>query len=105
MAELKYAQKSGATHIFFYVQTFIGNRTKADESFDSSNPLDWTNRKMLHRIVPPTCCHRTDILFNIWFQDKYFHVKYFRQKVHIYNFMCYNIVDAGHNYQDSQGII
>ena len=35
MGELQYAQTSSATRIFFYVQTFIGNRTNGEESFDS----------------------------------------------------------------------
>ncbi len=38
MGELQYAQTSGATRIFFYVQTFIGNRTNGEESFDSHPP-------------------------------------------------------------------
>ena len=44
MGELKYAQTSGATRKFFYVQTFIGNRTNGEESFDSHPPfgLTWT---------------------------------------------------------------
>ena len=44
MGELQYAQTSGATRIFFYVQTFIGNRTNREESFDSHPPfgLTWT---------------------------------------------------------------
>ena len=44
MGELQYAQTSGATRIFFYVQTFIGNRTNGEESFDSYPPfgLTWT---------------------------------------------------------------
>ena len=44
MGELQYAQMSGATRIFFYVQTFIGNRTNGEESFDSHPPfgLTWT---------------------------------------------------------------
>ena len=35
MGELQYAQTSGDTRIFFYVQTFIGNRNNGEESFDS----------------------------------------------------------------------
>ena len=44
MGELQYAQTSGATRIFFYVQIFIGNRTNGEESFDSYPPsgLTWT---------------------------------------------------------------
>ena len=39
MGELQYAKTSGATRIFFYVQTFIGNRTNGEESFDSYPPF------------------------------------------------------------------
>ena len=55
MCKLKYAQLSGATHIFFYLQTFIGNQTNAKESFDSSHPLSWANREMLDIILPSPC--------------------------------------------------
>ena len=34
MGELQYAQTSGATHIFFYIQIFIGNRTNKEDSLD-----------------------------------------------------------------------
>ena len=40
--ELHYALTSGATCIFFDVQTFLGNQTNAEESFDSAHPLAWT---------------------------------------------------------------
>ena len=38
MGELQFALTSGPTRIFFYVQTFIGNRTNGEESFDSHPP-------------------------------------------------------------------
>ena len=53
MGELQYAQTSDATRIFLYVQTLIGNWTNAEESFDSSHPLAWSDREMLYFIVPP----------------------------------------------------
>ena len=39
MCNVQYAQTSGATRIFFYVQTFIGNWTNTEESFNSVPPL------------------------------------------------------------------
>ena len=42
MSELQYAQTNGATHIFFYVQTFIGNRRNRQDSFDSHPPFGQT---------------------------------------------------------------
>ena len=42
MGELQYALTSGATRIFFYVQTLIGNRTNGEESFDSLPPFGLT---------------------------------------------------------------
>ena len=38
MGDWQYAQKRSATRIFFYGQTFIGNRTNREESFDSHPP-------------------------------------------------------------------
>ena len=57
MGELQYAQMSGATCIFFYVQTIIGNQTNGEESFDSHPPfaLTWTgtcNIVPCHAILP-----------------------------------------------------
>ena len=46
MGALQNAQTSGATCLFFYVQTFIGNRTNAEDSFDSFEPLVWTEQKI-----------------------------------------------------------
>ena len=53
MGELQYAQTSGATRIFFYVQTFIGNRTNGEESFDSYPPfgLTWTGAASLQSLT------------------------------------------------------
>ena len=45
MEELHFAQASGAICIFFYVQTFIGNQTNAEEYLDSSHPLVKTDGK------------------------------------------------------------
>ena len=42
MGKLQYAQTSGATNIFFYVQTFIGNQTNGGKSFDSHPPFGLT---------------------------------------------------------------
>ena len=54
MGELQYAQTSGATHIFFYVQAFIGNWTNGEEYFDSHPPfgLTWTGTASLQSPTP-----------------------------------------------------
>ena len=53
MGELQYAQASGATRIFFYVQTFIGNWTNGEESFDS-HPLFGLTRTGTASLQSPT---------------------------------------------------
>ena len=35
MVKLQYAQTNSATYIFFWVQTFMGNRTNKKESYNS----------------------------------------------------------------------
>ena len=55
MFELQYAQTSGTRSILFYVTTFIGNRTKAEESLDYSHPLAGINCLIVHYIVQPPC--------------------------------------------------
>ena len=55
MGELQYAQISGATHIFLFAETFIGNQTNAEEYFDSVPPPGLTAQELPHYRVPPPC--------------------------------------------------
>ena len=65
MGELRYAQTSGSTRIFFYVQTFISNWSNAEEYFDSATPLAWPEGELLRWTVPPPCYeHLVDIYRN-----------------------------------------